>query len=72
MHTDHRSLEWLDHLKSDNARLARRSLALQPFQYTVVHRPGKANANADALLRPPANAQDSQFDVGKGRRDVKD
>ena len=35
--TDHRSLEWLDRLKSDNARLARWSLALQPFQYTVVH-----------------------------------
>ena len=47
---NHRSLEWLDHLKSDNARLERWSLALQPFQYTVVHRPGKANANTDALL----------------------
>ena len=70
--TDHRSLEWLDRLKSDNARLARWSLALQPFQYTVVHRPGKANANADVLLRPPANAQDRQFDVGEGRRDVRD
>ena len=70
--TDHRSLEWLDRLKSDNARLARWSLALQPFQYTVVHQPGKPNANADALSRPPANAQDRQFDVGEGRRDVRD
>ena len=35
--TDHRSLEWLDRLKTDNARLARWSLALQPYQFSVVH-----------------------------------
>eukprot|EP00731_Ephydatia_muelleri_P002369 Em0001g2369a len=40
--TDHRSLEWLDRLKDSNPRLCRWSLELQPYQYTVVHRPGKA------------------------------
>ncbi len=49
--TDHRLLEWLDRLKDDNSRLSRWSLALQPFQFRVEHRPGKANSNADALSR---------------------
>ena len=47
--TDHRSLEWLDRLKENNTRLTRWSLAVQPYQYSVVHRSGKKNANADAL-----------------------
>ena len=49
--TDHRSLVWLDRLKDSNSRLTRWSLALQPFQFTVTHRSGKANGNADALSR---------------------
>ena len=51
--TDHRSLEWLDRLKENNARLTRWSLALQPYQYSVVHHSCKKNANADALSRVP-------------------
>ena len=47
--TDHRALEWLDCLKEDNAHLTRWSLSLQPYQFTVCHQAGKANANADAL-----------------------
>ena len=47
--TDHRSLEWLDRLKDNNARLTCWSLALQPYQYSLVHRPGKKNVNANAL-----------------------
>ena len=49
--TDYRSLEWLDKLKENNPRLTRWSLALQPYQYCVVYRAGKANSNADALSR---------------------
>ena len=49
--TDHRALEWLDKLKENNSRLTRWSLALQPYQYRVVYRAGKANLNADALSR---------------------
>ena len=49
--TDHHALEWLHRLKENNARLSRWSLALQPFDFKVVHRAGTANANADGLSR---------------------
>ena len=49
--TDHRSLVWIERLKHTNNRLARWSLALQPFSFTIRHRAGKANGNADALSR---------------------
>ena len=51
--TDHRSLEWLDRIKENNGRLTRWSLFLQPYQYTVVYRPGTQNGNADGLSRAP-------------------
>ena len=49
--TDHRALQWLDKAKKMNARLTRWSLSLQPFRFTVEHRRGRANGNADALYR---------------------
>ena len=57
--TDHRSLEWLDRLKENNARLTRWSLSLQPYQFRVQYRPGKANANADALSRAGDSTTDA-------------
>ena len=53
--TDHRSLEWLDRLKETNSRLTRWSLALQSFDFSITHRPGKDNGNADALSRIATN-----------------
>ena len=49
--TDHRALQWLDQLKENNARLTRWSLYLQSFKFSVEHRSGKENGNADALSR---------------------
>ena len=54
--TDHRSLEWLHRLKETNGRLTRWSLSLQPYKFTVLHRPGKENANADGLSRGARHA----------------
>ena len=49
--TDHRALEWPDKVRENNTKLSRWSLALQPFQFVVQHRPGKDNQNADSLSR---------------------
>ena len=60
---DHRSLE------DSNPRLCRWSLGpYQYTQYTVVHRPGKANGNADSLSRIASN----RSVAGEGRWRVED
>ena len=51
--TDHAALQWLPTKKFDNARLMRWSMLLSDYKYTVEHRKGKSNANADALSRCP-------------------
>ena len=66
--TDHQALVWLDRLKDNNARLTRWSLALQPYSFQIIHRPGKANGNADMLSR----AATTQFVAGEGGRSVVD
>ena len=48
---DHNSLTHMSTLKDSHGRLARWSLALHPFYYTVAHRNGHANANSDVLSR---------------------
>ena len=67
--TDHHALEWLNRIKNDNPRLTRWSLALQPYQFTIRHRPGVANQNADALSRGPVV---NQFTTGEGGGSVMD
>ena len=52
--TAHHALQWVDHLKDSDLRLVRWSLALQPYQFTVVHRARQLNGNADALSRAVA------------------
>ena len=48
--TDHAPLQFMErHAK--NARVARWGLALQPFRFSVRHRPGRCNQNADSLSR---------------------
>ena len=44
--TDHKCLQYLHHLKDENSRLIRWALALQPYDFRVQHRPGKANADS--------------------------
>ena len=48
--TDHHSLVWLDRLKESNTRLARWSLALQPYQFEVTYRPGSANNQVPSVI----------------------
>lgn len=52
MITDHFALVWLMSIKDPTARLARWAIYLQAYDFEIVHRKGKAHANADALNRP--------------------
>lgn len=49
--TDHASLKWLMQQKDLSGRLARWSLKLQGFNFTIEHRKGSANIVPDALSR---------------------
>ena len=49
--TDHLALKWLQIAKMPLGRRARWIMELQQYDFTIKHRPGKQNANADALSR---------------------
>ena len=56
VYTDHAALIYLLGAKDLMGRLVRWQMYLQQFDLTIFHRPGKENANADALSRLPAVA----------------
>ena len=49
--SDHAPLQWLHRMKDANARITRWYLALQPFNFMVIHRPGAQMVVADFLSR---------------------
>ena len=50
LETDCKNLQWL--MKAEKPqRLVRWAMRLQEYDFTICHRPGKQNANADALSR---------------------
>lgn len=49
--TDHNPLTFLNKMVGTNARLTRWALCLQQYNFTIVHRAGKLNGNADGLSR---------------------
>lgn len=51
LEVDHRPLVYLNKMKNLNSRLARWSLCLQPYNYTIVYLPGSENVGADYLSR---------------------
>lgn len=51
--TDHNAVHWLMNIKEPTGRLARWALLLQQHDFTIQHRSGKTNGNADALSRRP-------------------
>ena len=51
--TDHAPLVWLSRNKDTNSRVLRWFLALQPFSFQTVHRPGRMQSNVDYLSRTP-------------------
>lgn len=66
LYTDNSALTYILRMKEPNARVTRWILQLQEYHFSIHYRPGTANANADALSRPPvvdrypvlSNAQD--------------
>jgi len=51
IHTDHQALQYLQKMKNTNSRLTRWAMALQPFDFSIAHRDGRDNGNADGLSR---------------------
>ena len=53
--TDHQPLAWLQRMKNTNSRLTRWAIAVQLYRFSIVHRSGATNHNADGLSRgtPP-------------------
>jgi transposase InsO family protein len=58
VYTDHTALRWLFAHKDPSSKLIRWILHLQEYAFDILSRPGKENANADALSRlPQGNAE---------------
>ncbi len=56
LYTDHQPLKWLFSRQDLTGQSARWVLLLQEYDFEVIHRPGLANGNADALSRLPLDA----------------
>ena len=53
VHTDHYALQWLKTMRTGSALLHRWSAALEEYDFTVHHRPGKVQTHVDGLSRVP-------------------
>ncbi|XP_027865809.1 uncharacterized protein LOC114140258 [Xiphophorus couchianus] len=65
LQTDHRPLKWMHSKQHQNARILRWCLALQPYQFTIQHCPGKKNLIADYLSRLPEFCKPEGEEVSK-------
>ena len=59
--TDHKSLQWL--WRSEKGKLARWALSMSEFEYTIEHRAGTKNVNADVLSRWPKEQPLEEFEA---------
>ena len=53
VYTDHYALQWLKTMRTGSALLHRWSAALEEYDFTVHHRPGKVQTHVDGLSRLP-------------------
>ena len=53
--TDHYALQWLKTMRTGSALLHRWSAALEEYDFTVKHRPGKAQTHVDGLSKLPVD-----------------
>ena len=54
--TDHYALQWLKTMRTGSALLHHWSAALEEYDFTVRHRPGKAQTHVDGLSRLPVDS----------------
>ena len=59
--TDHRPLTYLKRLGDANPRHMRWVMKLQEYQFTIIHRSGKSNVNADVMSRNPVYKEPHEF-----------
>ena len=55
VYTDHYTLQWLKMMRTGSALLQRWSVALEEYDFTVCHRPGKAQTHVDGLSWLPVD-----------------
>ena len=55
VYTDHYALQWLKTMRAGLALLHRWSAALEEYDFTVKHQPGKAQTHVDGLSRMPVD-----------------
>ena len=55
VYTDHYALQWLKTMRTGSALLHCWSAALEKYNFTVKHRPGKAQTHVDGLSRLPVD-----------------
>ena len=66
VYTDHYALQWLKTMRTGSALIHRWSAALEEYDFTVHHRPGKAQTHVDGLSRllvGPAPPEDTLLHV---------
>ena len=66
VYTDHYALQWLMTMRTGSALLHRWSAALEEYDFTVRHRPGKVQTHVDGLSRlpvGPAPPDDALLDI---------
>ena len=60
VYTDHYALQWLKTMCTGSALLHRWSAALEEYDFTVRHRPGKVQTHVDGLSRLPVDPAPSE------------
>lgn len=72
VYCDHRPLVWLESLQDPTSRLARWSIMLSNYNFTVKYREGKLNTNADSLSRVCISAVSPEFEPIYDRQRIRD
>ena len=66
--TDHYAFQWLKTMRTGSALVHRWSAALEEYDFTVHHRPGKAQTHVDGLSRGHLRIHSSTFSSWTMRR----